>query len=522
MEVLATCDSACVDFVAKFPLDKVCVGPGASLGFHYATDDDTGRVVKKGTDEMVAIEYPAPLRNFWNKVKNYGHPLEIKPLAGSELRAIYKSCAVAKRLPPCGEQENQVITASHEPGDGAVREPPHKSDNTAGLPPPPKIAQPSAATLPPAPAQPTRPEPPKRNETVAGNESPPPYSPGAGAGDPICKDFYKTGCDSNYRDEGIHDRRSMGKKISETIMPRVREILTDIVRRSGLDPAAEDFMLSKLRTMHFRFNGEECRKIPGLGGPTYFLRTPYPGAPVLPNTLSFCTGSANWPDSEFLLAQIIGHEMSHSVDNCAMTMSGLPAYRNHGRMDGERNATGRFAQCLRSADSMHAQAGTMCPTRRVDHPDQFQEAYADYMGDEVVAAYMDKFHADLSRDSMRAGYGNIATFMCRELTKIRHPHGMMPPGGPMGPMAGGPGGPYGEDPMGGEGPFYYKYSEKSDPYDPHPPAFRRANFGIAVQPLIRRQMGCSVIPPEGARYCGPDGGTFRPQNLSIQASEVTK
>ena len=68
IKILGPCISACVDMIANMPIDHVCIGPNAALGFHYSTSDEAGLRPNYYETEKLVESYPRPLQDFWTQV----------------------------------------------------------------------------------------------------------------------------------------------------------------------------------------------------------------------------------------------------------------------------------------------------------------------------------------------------------------------------------------------------------------------------------------------------------------------
>jgi hypothetical protein len=89
-----TCNSACTLLLGIVPLERVCVTPRASLGFHQAYYDKRWTAGVKvtsiaGTQELMSV-YP-PSVKAWI-ARRGGLAEQMKRLKGAELRAIVDPC----------------------------------------------------------------------------------------------------------------------------------------------------------------------------------------------------------------------------------------------------------------------------------------------------------------------------------------------------------------------------------------------------------------------------------------------
>ncbi len=280
--------------------------------------------------------------------------------------------------------------------------------------------------------------------------------------DPVCRDLFSRACQKDKLDDGTNDKESVLSKIRTKIFPRVQGLLAKKIGQYVGDENLKSQMMAKVRKIGFDYDVPNCRRIPPqFRGPSY---------DPIANKIHFCSGPILKNNSEFLLAQVCAHELSHSIDPCILQQSGMIQYKRSSSGFDSQFALPEVLQCLRGNSSMAAQKGALCPGPGSNGKpqDQIGESFADWMGDEIAPEYISEFHPNLTTENMRNGYSNIAKTFCNP---PKHPPGMdRPPG-----------------------------------RDPHPSPLKRYNFGLLVQPLVRRQMGCEVAPPPGKTYCSPPG-----------------
>jgi len=89
VEIIGECSSACIDFPAMVPKERVCVKPQAKLGFHLYTLDPYRQFVTRAHTNWVFSHYHPEIRN-WLKTKKL--TTELQYLQGPELRSIFQSC----------------------------------------------------------------------------------------------------------------------------------------------------------------------------------------------------------------------------------------------------------------------------------------------------------------------------------------------------------------------------------------------------------------------------------------------
>jgi hypothetical protein len=210
------------------------------------------------------------------------------------------------------------------------------------------------------------------------------------------------------------------------------------------------------------------------------------------NAFKYCSGLRIQNDSEFQMAFIMAHELTHSIDPCGISI-GPEDYRFKYTPDASREKAENeypipgVIKCLRSEKSIHAgffkpnqmmasgygQVGPgggympdpsmMPPTKPTSKlplfcdKDQIGESFSDWMAAEVTPEYIQKNFPKLSVDQYRNGYSNIWRGICEdEVAKTLNPN-------------------FG--------------------YDPHPDQVDRTNRLILAQPTIRKQMNCTKPLP---------------------------
>lgn len=317
----------------------------------------------------------------------------------------------------------------------------------------------------------------------------------------------------------------MNKKI-ETVFNKVRDILVLRVGNQVIDPQLRKNLTAKLKAI--RFAGQDCSS-DGNGGRTIAAVLEANAAyNPLTNSFKYCLGLNNSSTSEFTLAYIISHELSHSVDPCGITMGPSDFAFNYSSKITRAQAENQFPigkaiSCLRSEDSVRAMtaeealaAAAASPTHNGSYPgygnyggvtypmyygasaqaspaftsfcnqDQITESFADWMAMEIMPDYIEQNHPELSVTQLRLGYSNMFRPLCQSST--------------------------------------------TSGFNVHPETDLRANAIALVQPKIRKQMECAS-PPQHI-YCPPEGlpvseggGMVAPpgvQNPYTQKSGVTK
>lgn len=90
LEIRGSCASACLMYLAQVPKVRICVAPGAQLGFHQARDLYTGQVDQAFTAALVAQYYSPELKSMWND--HYSATTALNTVNYPELTRYYATC----------------------------------------------------------------------------------------------------------------------------------------------------------------------------------------------------------------------------------------------------------------------------------------------------------------------------------------------------------------------------------------------------------------------------------------------
>ena len=328
------------------------------------------------------------------------------------------------------------------------------------------------------------------------------------------KDLYyllNTDAFENVRNSLLADARKsvesdpQRQKIDEKIFPQIRELLANKVSSLVADPALRKKLTDKI--LAIKFKGQDCSKYsPNKESISAVLVSNALYEP-LNNSFRYCLGFNSSGTSEFSLAFIIAHELSHSIDPCGLTVGPSDFTFQYSANTTRQRAEKQFPiggaiACLRSRASVNAQRMGADPTGpgsaassfqqpnyaspspigyQYQYPqqpfssfcdrDQITESFADWMALELTPAYIQKNHPNLTLDQRRVGYSNMFRPLCKEQT--------------------------------------------TNGFDEHPETSLRANALALVQPQIRKQMECARPAPTYT-YCSAEGnrGT-RPQPNNV-------
>lgn len=284
---------------------------------------------------------------------------------------------------------------------------------------------------------------------------------------------------------------SMAQKIDTEIYPKVRELLLAKVSSLVSDPVVRKKLTDKISAI--RFKGQDCSSGEKSKDSVASVLLANASYNPLSNSFRYCKGLTADNSSEFAIASVVAHELSHSIDPCGITLGPSDfnfQYKPHiSKQEAEAQfPIGKVITCLRGANSVGASVdqkqgedaqqqadaniSSGAAPRAYDispqftsfcEKDQIGESFADWMAAEITPEYIENFekvHRKLTVAQMRMGYSNAYRFMCRD--------------------------------------------DESTKFDVHPKAERRANAIGLVQPRIRAQMGCTGNPKQFV-YCPPEG-----------------
>lgn len=296
-------------------------------------------------------------------------------------------------------------------------------------------------------------------------------------------------------------RRELGaqtsaKKIENKIFPKVKSLIIERLRDLPIEEDEKQKMITKVGAI--TFEGTACGELNNDGAGKGLASFLVPNAFYDPgqNTFKMCSGYLLQSDSEFHMAAVIGHELSHAIDPCALSLG--PAdhafkYSDNSNLDTLQSEypIPYVLECLRDERSVEATNLTVDPPESSDamfgmgqgggktpplspramkqvkktlakiplfcQKDQITESFADWMSAEVLPKYIESNHK-LTPEQYRLGYANVRRVSCST-----------------GALSNGV----------------------------HPAPDVRINRILLANPKIRTQMGCSPTRPN-LLYCDPN------------------
>ncbi len=286
------------------------------------------------------------------------------------------------------------------------------------------------------------------------------------------------------------------KKAREEVFPKVKAILIAKIGQMVTDPVARKNLTDKVTAIVYI--GSNCSQeagsnegsVPGLLLANVFYH-------LIQNTFKYCSGLSTRNSSEFHMAFIIAHELSHSIDPCSIAIGPSDFIFRYSKNITREKAESEFPfegliSCLRSEKSVQAisaeqmlMLGTVGSTTDpygnngghgggygggigtatssepsvarptppfigFCHNDQITETFADWMASEITPDYIKNNFPKLSSEQMRLGYSNIWRGACVDDAQ-----------------------------------------QSKLPHDVHPSQKDRSNRIILTQPKIRAQMDCT-------------------------------
>lgn len=277
-------------------------------------------------------------------------------------------------------------------------------------------------------------------------------------------------------------------KIGREVFPRVRELILSRIRDQVPDPEKRRRLLDKIRGIRFVEDGR-CN-FGSSGGAANVSALLVPNAFYNPqsNTFTYCNGLLLRSNSEFQIAAIVAHEISHAIDPCYAAQGPAEVAIRYSKPKDPVQSAREFAfpgviSCLRSSKSVGAQRGDLealrareafhcpgcAPPAADEQPafcmqDQIGEAFSDWMAAEVLPEYLQTYHPKLTADQRTRGYANVFR-------------------------------------LNGCEPDLGSAIVFGAAFDTHPPNRKRVDRVLIANPNVRQQLGCSDTLPAEPRYC---------------------
>lgn len=267
----------------------------------------------------------------------------------------------------------------------------------------------------------------------------------------------------------IASDEKISRKVERDVFPRVKQIIINKINSSVQDPEIRKKIIQKIQNI--TYNGNDCNEMlphesRGVGG--FLIENAFYDSDN--QTFRFCNGFLLKNNSEFSIAMVVAHELSHSIDPCGIqspkSMAPVkfgPVQDHYPKEFEDQFPINHLLSCLRSKESIGAVSLLdSFPLFDYQKPfcgdDQIGESFSDWMGAEVLADYSEKHFSSLSPNQKLIGFSNVFRNLCID-------------GTPMG-------------------------------FDVHPDTKARIDRLIMANPKIREQIGCGD-PKGNLHYCKP-------------------
>lgn len=252
------------------------------------------------------------------------------------------------------------------------------------------------------------------------------------------------------------------RKVEKDIFPKVKKILTAKINEMVADPEVKMKLINKIQSIAYA--GSDCSEVySSFKGTSVGLLIPNAFYNSALNAFMYCNGKLLRNNSEFSIVQIITHELSHSIDPCNIQSVMGKKFRIYEKRSSIEELESQYPfrgvlGCLHSNESIGAlsRSSPVDSHRPFCEGDQIGEAFADWMGAEVLADYTEEYNASLSPNQKLIGYSNIFRDYCN-----------MP---------------------------------QESGFDVHPSLRSRIDRILMANPKIRKQIGCGQ-PKNGLHYC---------------------
>jgi hypothetical protein len=223
--------------------------------------------------------------------------------------------------------------------------------------------------------------------------------------------------------EVVTDQK-LTKKVENEVFPRVKKIMIEKVKANVADEKVRNAIIRKIENISYQ--GSDCSSLSKSSESTV-NGLMIENAFYSPNsqTFRFCNGFLLHNSSEFAMAMIIAHELSHSIDPCWIDKpeGAAPITYSESKTLKEYESEFPFKNilsCLRSKESIGSKTnpkfGAKTNEQQYGNPfcrnDQIGESFSDWMGSEILPEYISKHHSKLSQNQKVVGYSNVFRNFC--------------------------------------------------------------------------------------------------------------
>jgi hypothetical protein len=222
------------------------------------------------------------------------------------------------------------------------------------------------------------------------------------------------------------------KNISEKMFPQIKALLLKKISSIPMDEDKRKLLIDKVKNI--RLASQSCDSGYYSGGLSMAFM---PNAFYNPisNAFTVCPGILPENASDFSLAMVIGHELTHSIDPCDVQM-GVDGTTIRYKSKDEAGAADEypvkgFISCLRSEKSVGAKLFKKETAAKSSYgttggysvyqdskpfcdDDQIGESVADVFGDDMMAEYISTNYPNLTQAQWQNGVANVFRPMCHE------------------------------------------------------------------------------------------------------------
>lgn len=272
----------------------------------------------------------------------------------------------------------------------------------------------------------------------------------------------------------------LAKRVREKIFPDMQKLLVERIQKMNLPESDKQALVKRIKEVQLdnircepNRNAEPDENLdPEVESKPRMSRLLEPELMFNPKrgkgTVRVCEGIFLQTTSEFALAGVLAHEISHSIGPCIMNER-AGTYQTLVEKHPLKNVisclTGNRSVGLRiMGESKDAEAPKGADENHVCQAEYVDEVLSDWLASEVLPLYIEK-NFKLKADQYQIGYSNFLRTACSSGSE--------------------------------EG------SEERDPDDTYPPLADRINKLLLPNPKVRKQMGCTS-KLKAADYCDSD------------------
>lgn len=216
--------------------------------------------------------------------------------------------------------------------------------------------------------------------------------------------------------------------IKNKTFPKVKALLIKFIDQQSMSKPTKEALLKKISAI--QYDGTECREMSSGLSVNFTVNAAYFDDS---NSFKYCRGLYLQSTSEFQIAAIIAHELSHSIDPCLISqgISGqsfkYQTADSREQMDAQYPIKG-IISCLRSSNSIQANYNKNIsyyispPRSKNENPfkssipfcqgDQVNEAFPDWIAAEILPEYISETYPSFDSSDWRKGIANAMRSLC--------------------------------------------------------------------------------------------------------------